>query len=84
MIMHTVIDKWGKTIVIEAATIGKLKAILTWIEGVVYRDHRSDRITDMISFLPNEYGIIMEELAIRKAKPYISFHWVLTLKDKEL
>lgn len=83
MKMHYVTDKWGKPIVVEIATVGKLKAILTWMEGVVYRYHRSDLITDMTLFLPDDYGIILEELAMRKAKPYIPFQWVLVLKDKE-
>lgn len=83
MIIHYVTDKWDKSIVIETATIGKLKALLAYMEGMVYHDHKSDSITDMISFLPDEYGIVMEELAIRKAKPYISFYWVLILRDKK-
>ena len=79
MIMN---DKWGKPFNTKTATVGKLKAMLTYIEGVIYRDHKQEEIADLISLLPDEYGIIVEELAMRKVKPYIAFHWVITLRYK--
>jgi len=69
-------DKWDKSINIQKASIGKLKAMLTWMEEIAYRSSDNKNPQILIDLLPDEYGVIVDELNNRNAKPYVSFHWV--------
>jgi len=66
------VDKHGNRITIEKASIGKLKAMMTYYEGVVYRANKgmADNIDFLISQLPEQYHLIQEELKKRG-----NFHW---------
>jgi hypothetical protein len=78
-----IIDKWGNSINITKVTIGKLKAILTHMEGIVWRNNKTNfDIQKLIDSLPREYDLIADELKKRDAKPYIPFHWILLTKDR--
>ena len=85
-------DKWGKSIDISKASVGKLKAMLIWMEGLVYKEYkryhdcdveqhdRVEAIKNMKGLLPDEYSFIVEELVKRERyQPYTSFKFMDTI-----
>ena len=81
--MTTVIGKYGQVIDTQKAGTSKLKNLLAYIEGKVYRNSDDKTKKALIDLLPNEYDLILDELEYRKAKPYPTFHWLETLPEKE-
>lgn len=77
-----VTDKHGNLIDLQRATIGKLKALLTFYEGVVYRSHKEKAFSKdfLISMLPNVYGHVMDELTKRGAV-HEKFQWLKNIKE---
>ena len=76
-------DKRGRLINIQTASIGKLKAMLTYYEGVVYRSNK-EKANDkefLISMLPEYYGVIEDELSRRGSTNHNRFAFLNTLKQ---
>lgn len=77
-----VTDKHGNLVDLQRATIGKLKAMLVFYEGVVYRSHKTKAFSKdfLISMLPDVYGDILNELT-RRGATHEKFQWFKNLKE---